>query len=303
MKKQLVKFLSGEREISNNSLAFIESSRNAEIHYHYFVEIVYFVSGKGTHTIDNETYTIQSGDIFLINPFTPHSYTTISEDSKPVLVYNVIFYSDFLHASNNLFPERFIDSFHQELFKTPYNQDTGKTSYIKMHDSDRSFFTLLKILQDEYNNQRVGYLVSLKNLLNLLLIKLYRQTVKHKKELTGKNKAILNDVIEYLKEHATENLLLKDIAKKYYFSVSYFNRLLKTYIGVTFNEFIQQERMLIAAKLLQDTDLTIDEICGKVGYSDIKFFYSLFLKNIGVSPAQYRIHIREEQSTLSSNNT
>lgn len=299
MKKQLVKFLSGKHEIPNNDFAFIESSRNAEMHYHYFVEIVYFVSGKGTHTIGNETYPIQSGDIFLINPFTPHAYSTISEDSKSVLVYNVVFYSTFLHGSKKYVAEKFIDSFFLNIFKTPYNQNIEKTSYIKLSDYDKSFFALLKIIQEEYNNQQAGYLISLENLLNALLIKFYRPSLTHKKELSRNNKAIMDDAIQYLKEHATESILLKDIAKKYYFSVSYFNRLFKTHTGVTFNEFIQQERIRIATKLLQNTDLAIDVICEKAGYTDIKFFYSLFLKNIGLSPAQYRKHLRTEQSTLS----
>ena len=65
---------------------------------------------------------------------------------------------------------------------------------------------------------------------------------------------------------------------------------------MTLNQFLQRERMTMAAKLLQETDLSIEEICEKVGYSDIKFFYSLFSKNLGISPAKYRTLIRQEKS-------
>ena len=69
MGKSTIKFLLGQREIKNRKIAFIKTNRNAEPHYHYFVEIVYFLKGRGTHIINNQKHQIKSGDIFLINPF------------------------------------------------------------------------------------------------------------------------------------------------------------------------------------------------------------------------------------------
>ena len=297
MNKKITKFLLGQQEIHNRKIAFIKTNRNAEPHYHYFVEIVYFLKGRGTHIINNKKYPIKSGDIFLINPFTTHSYETKQENDAPVEVYNIIFYADFL--SSSIIPERFIDDMHKKLFDTPYKLDSSRTKYIKVEgDIKHTFLSLFQMIEDEYYTQNSGYLICLKNLLTLLITKIYRlsTTSSSTSVISAKNKQLINEAVEYLREHATENIQLNDIAKKYYFSVSYFNRLLKKHLGVTLNQFLQRERMTMAAKLLQETDLSIEEICEKVGYSDIKFFYSLFSKNLGISPAKYRTLIRQEKS-------
>ncbi len=295
MGKSTIKFLLGQREIKNRKIAFIKTNRNAEPHYHYFVEIVYFLKGRGTHIINNQKHQIKSGDIFLINPFTTHSYETISENNDPVEVYNIVFYADFL--SSKIAPERFIDNMHTYLFDTPYKLDNTRTKYIKVEgDIRHTFLSLFQMIEDEFTNQNKGYLICLKNLITLLITNIYRlsNTNSSSSVISSKNKKLINDAVDYLREHATETIALNEIAKKYYFSVSYFNRLLKNHLGMTLNQFLQQERMTKAAKLLQETDMSIVEICDAVGYSDIKFFYALFSKNFGISPAKYRVNIRQE---------
>lgn len=295
--KPEIKFLIGKNEIKNKKIAIINTSRNAEPHYHYFVEIVYFYKGTGTHIIDNRKFPIKTGDMFLINPFTQHSYTTRDDNDAPVEVYNIIFYADFLSAQ--IQPEMFIDHMHKKLFGTPCTQNSSKTTFLKATgDIHLSFLKILKMIEFEYLNKKEGYLISLKNLLTFLIINIFRSAKPtiNDTSLPIKTKKQLEEAIEYLKLHCCEKIKLDDFAKRYYFSVPYFNRLLKKHTGLTFNKFLQQERMLRAAELLHKTDLSVDEICGKVGYSDIKFFYSTFYKHIGVTPAKYRTHIRTENS-------
>ena len=293
-----IKFLIGEAEIKNKKIAFINTSRNAEPHNHYFVEIVYFHKGTGTHIINNRKFPIKSGDVFLINPFTKHSYTTNKDDDSPVEVYNIIFYTNFL--STQIPPERFIDLIHKELLDTPYSQNNSKTKYLRVSgDVHHSFLNIFKMIEQEYLKDKEGSLICLKNLLVYLIINIFRRAKDNSNTSSTNNvplktKQNLELAIEYLKEHPAENITLSDFSKKYFFSVSYFNKIFKKHTGLTLNQYLQQERMSKAAELLHETDLSIDEICGKVGYSDIKYFYSTFSKFIGVPPAKYRSYIRKE---------
>lgn len=295
MQKTKIRFLIGEREIKNKKIAVINTSRNAEPHNHYFVEIVYFHKGAGTHTINNKKFTIKSGDVFLINPFTRHSYTTNKDKNAPIEVYNIIFYADFLFPQ--VTPENFIDVVHKELLNTPYNQNNSKTKYIKASgDVYHSFLNIFKMIELEYMNNKEGSLICLKNLLIYLIVNIFRRAKdnNNNNNIPLKTKQNLELAIEYLKAHPTEKITLSDFSKKYFFSVSYFNKIFKKHTGLTLNQFLQQERMSKAAELLHETDLSIDEICGKVGYSDIKHFYSTFSKFIGIPPAKYRSFIRKE---------
>ena len=40
--------------------------------------------------------------------------------------------------------------------------------------------------------------------------------------------------------------------------------------------------------MLENTDLTVDQIANKTGYTNITFFYKTFKKFHGVTPAKYR---------------
>ncbi|MDD6977115.1 MAG: AraC family transcriptional regulator, partial [Prevotellaceae bacterium] len=44
----------------------------------------------------------------------------------------------------------------------------------------------------------------------------------------------------------------------------------------------------LACKLLETTDLKINQICAKVGIDDSYYFSRLFTKTIGISPKKYR---------------
>lgn len=296
MNEHKIKFLVGEHEIQNKKIAVINTSRNAEPHHHYFVEIVYFYKGSGTHIINNKEYQIKNGDIFLINPFTKHSYSTNKDGDTPVEVYNIVFYSDFVSPKTP--PTIFIDQIHKELLNTPYKQNNSKTKFIKISgDINHSYLSVFKMIENEYLKKGEGYLICLKNLLIHLIINIFRSAKSSTNKTTvlpTKTKHQLEDAISYLKEHYAENITLTELSRKFFFSVSYLNKIFKKHTGHTFNKFLQQERMSKAAELLNKTDLSIDEICGKVGYSDIKFFYSTFSKHIGVPPAKYRAYMRKE---------
>lgn len=40
--------------------------------------------------------------------------------------------------------------------------------------------------------------------------------------------------------------------------------------------------------MLETTDLPVNEIVGRIGYTDLKFFHALFRKLTGCTPLQYR---------------
>lgn len=52
--------------------------------------------------------------------------------------------------------------------------------------------------------------------------------------------------------------------------------------------YIQERKMLQAKRLLQHTDIQIQEIAYKIGYEDIQAFSRFFKKQEGISPSNYR---------------
>ncbi|MGE8511726.1 MAG: helix-turn-helix domain-containing protein, partial [Chryseobacterium culicis] len=58
--------------------------------------------------------------------------------------------------------------------------------------------------------------------------------------------------------------------------------------GMTPGKFLEKMRLDQAKNLLEYTDLSIDMIADKCGLSSAASLRRLFLKNISLSPAQYR---------------
>ena len=56
--------------------------------------------------------------------------------------------------------------------------------------------------------------------------------------------------------------------------------------------YLQELRVEQAKELLESTRLSIEQIVGKVGYSDVSAFRRLFAKRAGLTPAQYRQRFR-----------
>ncbi|WP_419020393.1 zinc-finger-containing protein [Eubacterium callanderi] len=73
---------------------------------------------------------------------------------------------------------------------------------------------------------------------------------------------------------------------------TYVGRLFKRSTGITLVEYILEVRMDAARTLLTDTDLSVTEIVPRVGFGDAPYFYKVFKKTNGCTPAQYRVNQR-----------
>lgn len=93
---------------------------------------------------------------------------------------------------------------------------------------------------------------------------------------------------QYMKENFYKNLTLDMIADTAFLSASYASRLFKKEQDISIMEFLLQIRMTEARRLLKETDLSIEEISERTGYSDSGYFTKVFRKSEGKTPSQYR---------------
>lgn len=97
---------------------------------------------------------------------------------------------------------------------------------------------------------------------------------------------------DYIRKHYSQNISTADIAKKYAFSPNYFSFLFKKETGCNFVEYLSHVRIEEACAFLKHTDLNIYEIAQKVGYGDSQYFFRVFKKCTGLTPAEYRKKMR-----------
>lgn len=93
---------------------------------------------------------------------------------------------------------------------------------------------------------------------------------------------------KYIQGHFAENLLLEDIVSAADLSYSYGSSMFKKETGITITQYLTQVRMEEAQRLIRETNLTINEVACKVGYTDTRYFSKLFIKTVGIKPVDYR---------------
>lgn len=95
----------------------------------------------------------------------------------------------------------------------------------------------------------------------------------------------------HIVEHYTEtDYRLTDIADALFVNYSYLSNLFKQETGDTLSNYLLKQRMNRAKELLCDPFLTVAEVSQRVGYHNVKTFYSTFKKYYGESPRSYQQH-------------
>ncbi len=92
---------------------------------------------------------------------------------------------------------------------------------------------------------------------------------------------------EYLENHYTEDISLEDVAEQVNISPQYFSKLIKKTTGFNFIDWLSMLRVKKAKELLNNSNLTVKEVCFMVGYKDPNYFSRIFKKRIGITPSEY----------------
>lgn len=104
---------------------------------------------------------------------------------------------------------------------------------------------------------------------------------KHYKKIEESKEYIMNN-------YKNPNLSLDMMAELYGYSTNYFARIFKTITGFYINDYIRQVRIMKAQELLLKSDMTIVDIASATGFTTPNYFYSIFKKETGLTPAAYR---------------
>lgn len=98
---------------------------------------------------------------------------------------------------------------------------------------------------------------------------------------------IINDIKKYIKEHL-EEVTRSEISEAFYLSPNYLSKFFRKETGISLSEYIQNERMDLAKRLLLQEKLSISQIAIETGYPSFAHFSKQFKKFVGMTPNEYR---------------
>ncbi len=94
--------------------------------------------------------------------------------------------------------------------------------------------------------------------------------------------------VQYIHENYAESINTRKIAKMVGMSHRQFNRRFRRFFNTSLCQYLMRVRVNAACRLITETDHSVTEIAGEVGFYDQSHFSRTFTRLMGLSPLKYR---------------
>jgi len=112
----------------------------------------------------------------------------------------------------------------------------------------------------------------------------------------------VNEAVDYIYKHLHLRISLAEMCKTIGISQSYFSILFKREVGISCSEYIRKEKANYARDLLEYSDLSYVDISNYLAFSSHSHFISVFKKEYGTTPREYRnAHYNSHYTSLYGN--
>jgi len=98
----------------------------------------------------------------------------------------------------------------------------------------------------------------------------------------------VNNIVNFIEHHLSENLTLESLAKEASFSPYHFHRIFQSFVGVSVMEYVRMRRLSCAAIRLIESNQRVIDVALDYGFHSHESFTRAFKKAYGLSPIQYR---------------
>lgn len=239
-----------------NYNAFVYTDTFYEPHFHANYELIYVFKGKMQLIINGLSQELCSGEIYLIAPYTVHSFLIDKKTTAWVGVFSDDFVASF-SAKNRFFA--------YEKFRCEKTVE----DFLIMH-------LFYQGTPDRYMLKACLYMVCNECVNNA------------EKTQRNQDPDFTQKVIRHISEHLGEDLSVQQLAQELNYEYHYFSALFQKCFSINFKTFVNMLRFEQACKLLSDHSRKITQICTECGFGSLRNFNRVFKGLSGVTPSEYR---------------
>ncbi|WP_018752025.1 AraC family transcriptional regulator [Paenibacillus sanguinis] len=262
----------------------IERDYKGYYHWHQCCEFMLVHKGKGTVVVNQQTYEIKPGMLFLFEPYQLHQvYAEVSSEQVYV---RSIFYADAQRVRACLLPFPALKG------RFDHMLTAAGTSHV--YELGASAMLALEEIYERYNTSSQGGAVDHAEAVALLLIQLFYwlpEDTLHsdsREERTKRPLRYAEIVMNWIEEHYAEEAIMERLAKETHLTPNYLSRVFRQETGNSITSYLIARRIGQACRLLETTDLAVEQIGQKVGYANSSYFIHLFKSETGLTPLKYR---------------
>lgn len=253
-----------------------------KFHSHPGMEFIYVHQGEGSAIIDQNIYPFKPGTLMYFQPFQLHRVKADIPERTFYIRSKLLLEPSTMDSYMSKFAvlHRF---FH-------YLLQSNLTSQVIQVANPSQFDTLFNLYDSRHKELELTESFALFFLLFMNTVK-EQWTVQNQIERDVQLRHIhySEQVMRWIDAHYHEEFTLISLVKELHLSRFHISHLFRKATGSTITEYLTYRRLREASILLRTTSLPLQEICNKIGISNVSYFCQLFKKINGTSPAQYRV--------------
>ena len=239
-------------------------------HMHDPVETVIVRKGYVNMTVNGTAYVLEPNTVMVVFPGMIHSYDFVSEGAEGLFV--------------GFTPES-IDEFRSSLINM-----WPVVPLVKMSECPKEIEEAVSKL--EQLSVQEGPRPLLLAYIHLLVACLFTKLELLPSSELNKDK-FMYKVMYYIQQHSDENLSLETVAKEMGIGRSHLSHLFSQKLNLNFRRFLNTIRVEKACILLQDSPMSIKEVCYECGFESTRTFHRAFLEEQKMTPGEFRERMRK----------
>ena len=161
--------------------------------------------------------------------------------------------------------------------------------YAEITAIDRFQLMLNSLIETHYISGHYKNLICdhILNVLMGILSQNFVDTVSEKQNASESYKKI-HHIMKWINTNATKISSIPEIAARFNYTPNYLTSLFKSATGMPLIQYINENKIVEACKLLLNTNLSVKEIAFSCGFHDSKYFSKVFKAKKGTEPTKYR---------------
>jgi len=261
------------------------------MHAHTEMEIMYAVSGRCIINLEERSILLQEGDYIFLDSLVPHSLSV--DRGSPCRLLNleiILVEATGMLRLVNLQQENAFSRLRESrlpVFNTRDEEGAVKDGILTLH----------RLLRQEVPPLEVAFQLS------LLFLEMGRQHFLDRKRKPKLTPPYVKRALAFIAENFDQELSIDSVAEVAGISKAHLQRSFSKYNDCTIIGAINRLRLDKARFLLVTSELPVVEIANEVGFSSRQYFSGLFTREIGVSPATYRMRQRGNMASGFDNAT
>jgi AraC-like DNA-binding protein len=247
------------------------------MHFHNLLEIGYCHYGDGDLIIEDNTYRFSSGMISII----PANFLHVTKSDA-----NVKAFWEYMYIS----PEEILRSWGNTQQEIKEITDViNRNAFFKPTWDVPTISTLVHTIFDEMKVKKEYHQECVRGLVYSLVFEIARYNGKKDNRMFGKNISLqLGNAIDYVELHFADEFKIADLAGECHMSETHFRRVFQEKMNMSPIEYVNFVRVKKACELIDKTDVSMEEVAEKVGFTTPSTFNRNFRRIMGTSPYQWK---------------